>query len=591
MISIPKTTIGRIARYTACIAFALLCTVSTIDTGLFVYPSLSRYLLLEVGFIVLTGISILYCRTDYRRMLTSRYTVFILAWIAYISFHTLFISPHEIYRTLYLVVTLSSILVLGACLRQGLLSNKNIENGLMLIAAIHIMYMAAQKLGVAVSTNEYFPIVGSNDNPNVTALYLVGILPIIISRARQHNWHWAYTVFAVFAIIGILVLRCRTAYIGLFVEAAVCIGLHYKGKVHTIKTRQFRNSVILSVVAVMLAVTCIGMYNMKKNSADGRILIWELSAKMLADRPQGYGYGMFEKYYNLRQAEYFSKEEACKMEKLNADFVYMPYNDYLEHGIEGGIVGMLFLVAFYIVNIRKAWQNNKVREAAILSAFCVMSLTNFVYASIQPWLLVVCCSALVMTDRDNGVSPPQHLLRTTKMLNAFAVALFATFACFVIRITGAQLELKLLDTEMKTNGNVPDIHFEAIEKSIGTSEAYWRIRAKNNMSQGYNDKAIAYVRNARLYSSAPELLGMEAECLRLTGQTDAGMQLMDTLSNMLPHVLRLKLILMRYNASCGKGVEALRYAADIISTDAKYDTPEARAIIQEARKYKQIYEK
>lgn len=146
MISIPKTTIGRIARYTACIAFALLCTVSTIDTGLFVYPSLSRYLLLEVGFIVLTGISILYCRTDYRRMLTSRYTVFILAWIAYISFHTLFISPHEIYRTLYLVVTLSSILVLGACLRQGLLSNKNIENGLMLIAAIHIMYMQPRNL-------------------------------------------------------------------------------------------------------------------------------------------------------------------------------------------------------------------------------------------------------------------------------------------------------------------------------------------------------------------------------------------------------------------------------------------------------------
>lgn len=591
MISIPKTHIGRIARYTACIAFALLCTVSTIDTGLFVYPSLSRYLLLEVGIIVLAGFCIPYCMTDYKRMLTSRYTVFILAWIAYISFHTLFISPHEIYRTLYLVVTLSSILVLGACLRQGLLSSKNIENGLMLIAAIHIIYMAAQLLGVAVSSNEYFAIVGSNDNPTVTALYLVGILPSIISRARQHNWHWTYVVFILCVIVGILVLRCRTAYIGLLVETAVCIGLHYKGKMHTIKTHLFRNSVILSVVAVMLAVTCIGMYNMKKNSADGRILIWKLSAKMLADKPQGYGYGMFEKYYNLRQAEYFSKEEAGKMEKVNADFVYMPYNDYLEHGIEGGIAGMLFLVAFYMVNVRKAWQNNKVREAAILSAFSIMSLTNFVYASIQPWLLVVCYSALVMTDRDNGVSPPQRLLRTTKILNAFAVVLFATFACFVIRITGAQLELKLLDTEMKTNGNAHDIHLEAIEKSIGTSEAYWRIRAKSNMSHGCYDKAMAYIRKARLYSSAPELLGMEAESLRLMGQTDAGMQLMDTLSNMLPHVLRLKLILMRYNASCGKGVEALRYATDIISTDAKYDTPEARAIIQEARKYIHVYER
>lgn len=69
------------------------------------------------------------------------------------------------------------------------------------------------------------------------------------------------------------------------------------------------------------------------------------------------------------------------------------------------------------------------------------------------------------------------------------------------------------------------------------------------------------------------------------------MQLIDTLSDILPHVLRLKLILMRYNASCEEREDALRYAADILSTGAKYDTYEARAIIQEAKKYYEIYEK
>lgn len=64
------------------------------------------------------------------------------------------------------------------------------------------------------------------------------------------------------------------------------------------------------------------------------------------------------------------------------------------------------------------------------------------------------------------------------------------------------------------------------------------------------------------------------------------MRLMDTLSCMLPHVLRLKLILMRHNASQGKEEDALRYAGDIIATGAKYDTEEARMIIREAEKYK-----
>lgn len=179
----------------------------------------------------------------------------------------------------------------------------------------------------------------------------------------------------------------------------------------------------------------------------------------------------------------------------------------------------------------------------------------------------------------------------SKVLNTSTIVLFVVCALSVFCLTRAQLALKSIDTKIKMDGNVPNIHFEAIEKSIGTSEAYWRIRAKSNMSHGCYDNAMAYIRKARLYSSAPELLGMETECLRQTGQTDAGMQLIDTLSNMLPHVLRLKLILMRYNASCGKRAEALRYAADIISTDAKYDTSETRAIIQEARKYKQIYER
>lgn len=591
MISMQEISASRMVRHAACIVFASLCAVSAIDTGVFVYPSLSRYLLLEVGIAVLFGICVLFCMANNKKMFTSRYNVFILTWIAYISFHSFLVCPHEIYRTLYLVVTLTFVLVSGSCLRTGLLSDKTIENGLLLIAAIHIMYMAAQRLGVAVSANEYFAIVGSNDNPTVTALYFAGILPVIISRARQANWHWAYVAFIVFVIAGILVLRCRTAYIGLFVEAAVCIGMRYKGKMRAVKTHPFRYSVILSVVTVMLAVACTGLYNMKKDSADGRLLIWKLSAKMLADRPQGYGYGMFEKYYNLRQAEYFSKDDTSCMEKRNADFVYMPYNDYLEQGIEGGIAGMLFLLAFYTVNIRKAWKDNKAHEAAVLAAFCVMSLTNFVYASIQPWLLVICCSALVMTNRDKEVSSSQNCHNATKVINTVAFILFVICAYFIFRITRAQIALKSLDTEMRTEGNVHDIHFEAIEKSIGTSEAYWRIRAKNSMSQGCYDNAMAYIQNARLYSSAPELLGLEAECLRQTGHTDASMQIMDTLSNMLPHVLRLKLILMRYNASCEEREEALRYAADIISTGAKYDTGEARAIIQEAKKYKQIYEK
>ena len=515
-----------------------------------------------------------------KRVLASRYSFFILGWIIYVSLHALFTHPHEIYRALYLNVTLSLLLVLDAGQRTGLLAKKSMEDGLMLVAAIHIVFMAAQKLGMAESANVYFPVVGSNDNPTATALYFVGVMPILISRARQSGWHYTNVAFVFLVMVGILVLRCRTAYIGLCIEAAVYAAMCHR---ETLRKVAGRHPLVVLAAAAVIAVAGIRMYYMKKDSADGRLLIWKLSAEMMADKPLGYGYGLFEKNYNLRQAEYFSRGGFSDTERRTADFVYMPYNDYMEQGIEGGVAGMFFLAAFYILYIGKAVRGGKAREAAIIAAFCVMSLTNFIYTSIQPWLLVMCCAAFVMAEDETEANPPQRRAYAEGVL---VMALLLVAAYLTAGLTMAQLKLKGLDTRMENAANVPDRQFAAIEEPVATSEAYWRIRAKNSMTLCRHDNALAYIHKARQYSSSPELFWMEAECLRLNGHTEAAMRLTDTLSCMLPHVLGLKLILMRHNASQGKAEEALRYADDIIATGAKYDTEEARSIIQEAEEYR-----
>lgn len=203
----------RPTRYLTYMVYLSLCVFSTLDTGLFVYPSLSRSLLLEIGIITLGSISLLSCIVTGKRVLASRYSFFLFAWIAYISFYAIFVHPHELYRTLYLTITLSLLLAFDACLRTGLLVKKNIENGLLVIAATHIVFLIAQKLGMVASANEYFLVIGSNDAPTATALYLVGVLPILVSRARQSVWHWTNVAFVFLVIVAILLLRCRTAYI------------------------------------------------------------------------------------------------------------------------------------------------------------------------------------------------------------------------------------------------------------------------------------------------------------------------------------------------------------------------------------------
>lgn len=95
----------------------------------------------------------------------------------------------------------------------------------------------------------------------------------------------------------------------------------------------------------------VGLYFVKKDSADGRILIWQCSAHMFADKPLlGYGIGGFQREYMLYQAEYFRNHPGSSFIML-ADIVKHPFNEYLlflvEKGLMGGLIlGFLFSILF-----------------------------------------------------------------------------------------------------------------------------------------------------------------------------------------------------------------------------------------------------
>ena len=76
----------------------------------------------------------------------------------------------------------------------------------------------------------------------------------------------------------------------------------------------------------------ISIYYYKKDSADGRLLIWRVSIDMIADAPLvGHGIGTFENKYMYYQAQYFESHPYSKYEKFTDNIVY-PYNEFLRIG-------------------------------------------------------------------------------------------------------------------------------------------------------------------------------------------------------------------------------------------------------------------
>lgn len=584
---------GKVISTITPILFMASCVAATVNTGVFVYPSLSRSLLMEGGLLLLAFVAFLHwvsARGAFS-LHTSLFTKFIVVWMVYIVVHGRLSEVTELYRTVYLCVTLLSVISLSYCLRAGLLTKEGIYGGLLIIAVIHLFCVFAQWLGFMEPENSLYSVTGACDNPNVTAMYLVGVLPVLLSMTRLRAVTRLLFLFLI--LLAIVLLRCRTAYIGLAVEIVVMLFAYGKARRLVFSHRW----VVVAIGILVCAFSAVKLYNMKRDSADGRLLIWKVSAQMVAERPMGCGYGLFPKHYNLRQAEYFHEKHGSETERRNASFVYMAYDDFLEHGVEGGVIGMLFLIGFYAIFTKRSmdaagkspslWARDGVEP---LSAFAVMSLVNFVVAGIQTWLLVICCAAMVAAGGGGRTGEPEeavggHSLLLQRLVGAALVVLVLMLSVITVRMTYAQYRLGVIKERMSAGESISDSAFADIEGCTYSSEAFWRLRARNLMRTGDYGQATLCINNAMRYTAAPQLCYMAHQCLSELGREADGIGYINEVYHTQPTLLLPKLILMRINDSKGDTVTAMKYANEIVNSDAKVSDRKTAAIVREAEMY------
>lgn len=96
-------------------------------------------------------------------------------------------------------------------------------------------------------------------------------------------------------------------------------------------------------------VLCIGMgwgaFHLKKDSANGRLLMWKVACQAIAERPwTGYGAEGFPTAYAEAQERYFASGQGTEEEKHVAGTPEHAFNEYLTVAVKygtGGLVGML----------------------------------------------------------------------------------------------------------------------------------------------------------------------------------------------------------------------------------------------------------
>ena len=222
--------------------------------------------------------------------------------------------------------------------------------GILLVGVIEAGIGLCQQLHWAESLHPAFSLTGTFGNPGPLGGCLAVAMTIAVGLYLRYRkvTRFCRLLWIVGALLGIVLLltESRAGWLSVVV-GTVCLWL-------SVRKEEGRRLAFPGKV-VLVVLTCLFMavlYGYKKDSADGRLLIWRVSAEMISDAPwTGHGIGTFGREYMHYQAHYFREHPHSEYTEL-ADNIAYPYNELLRIGVEQGIVGMAFVLGIIFAVLR-----------------------------------------------------------------------------------------------------------------------------------------------------------------------------------------------------------------------------------------------
>ncbi|MCD8184634.1 MAG: O-antigen ligase family protein [Bacteroides sp.] len=261
-----------------------------------------------------------------------------------------------------------------------------------IICLLQAIYGIAQYCNILKSCFPY-RVTGSFDNPAGFSACLCAGIPFIgfyLLKSNSKYIKFAGWIIGVIVIIAVILSYSRSGITSLLILC--CVFLYRQLKLKWISTICLLISFVLFFIAG---------YWMKKDSADGRILIWKCSMNMAKDAFWiGHGLGSFEAHYMDYQASYFRQHKQERYSIL-ADNVKHPFNEYLNILLTFGIVGILALIVMVLLLIYSyKTASNMNKKISLYSLLIIGTLSCFSYPFSYPfiWIIFYLCVYTVLIE-------------------------------------------------------------------------------------------------------------------------------------------------------------------------------------------------
>lgn len=307
---------------------------------------------------------------------------------------------------------------------------------LMLFGIIEAWWGIAQAIGWLPSNHARFLMTGSFANPGPYSGFLAIVFPVAVHECifwylyDKDCWNFRRCLGWVALLSLLLVLPAgmsRTAWIAALVSGVyVYLSLmvfpmegwytEHKKKVWT----------IVAATLVALAVAGAGLYHLKKDSADGRLLMWKIAAAAVQEHPwTGNGWNGVAAAYGQAQEDYFAKGDYTETEARVADAPEYVFNEYLQVALAWGIPVLVVALAVIGLSIYHLHKDVDCGIAGGLIAFAVFAFASYPlqYPALVTTLAILLFVAFVKVWRPDEFW--QAVFSVTAMLIGMACLWFA----------------------------------------------------------------------------------------------------------------------------------------------------------------------
>ncbi|MCR9013343.1 O-antigen ligase family protein [Gabonibacter chumensis] len=344
-------------------------------------------------------------------------------------------NTHEVMKTGTLLLVITSYFYFLAFFQLNKTTDITFHFMLIALAFIEVIWGYCQLYAYLPSQNSRFGLTGSFNNPGPYAAFLAIIMPFslywtirLIQKLRtivrqkgrkgrtEADNEIATIVLLLFlsgsTLIGTITIlpatMARSAWLAGMAGSSIVLFYLFKikEKLQKIHKQHPKGYLILFISFIlMLSIACYGIYRLKKDSADGRLLVWKISLSSLKEHPlTGVGIGNFPAAYGEAQANYFMQENSSPREKWLADIPEYGFNEFLQIAVEGGIIGIvLFLILlcstlwYGLRNIRH--NPHTVAPIAAFTAFGLVSFFSYPLSTLALAILFTLLLALCNTSQ------------------------------------------------------------------------------------------------------------------------------------------------------------------------------------------------